>query len=51
MGFVSLMGMVNPGFMGASGFVGMYPEKKPVTFDITLLMGSQGFVNAACTTE
>lgn len=49
MGWVSLMRMVKMGVM--TPFVGMKPEKMPLTAGWTLLIGMQGFEKAAWTTE
>ncbi len=47
MGEVLLIWRVQTGIEESVAAVGMKPEKKPVTFDCTLLMGVQGLLNAA----
>ena len=42
MGLVSLIKIVNVGLDVALAVTGMYPEKKPVTEELTLLMGIHG---------
>ena len=42
---------MNTGIAVAFAATGMYPDLKPVTFDITSWMGTQGLLNADWTTE
>lgn len=48
MGFVSLTMIEKTGIVFVTG---MKPERKPVTFDMTLLIGTQGELKADWTTE
>lgn len=50
MGFVSLTRTEKTGMFIAFGATGMKPDLIPVTFDMTLLMGTQGLPNVDCVT-
>ena len=51
MGLVLLTVMVKVGFCESVSLTGMKPEKKPVTLDMMLLIGTHGLAKLDCTTE